>query len=87
MKEKYLIYYQKFGGIVINNKKVSKTAIDFIPFNDVWNNYVYLDNNKIIGGIKIGCINLSLLFNQEQQIKVSQLKKVLNSIDYTIKIF
>lgn len=87
MKEKYLIYYQKFGGIVINNKKVSKTAIDFIPFNDVWNNYVYLDNSKIIGGIKIGCINLSLLFNQEQQIKVSQLKKVLNSIDYTIKIF
>lgn len=61
--------------------------LDFIPFNDVWNNYVFLDNNKIIGGIKIESINLSLLFDEEQQVKVSQLKKVLNSIDYKIKIF
>lgn len=41
----------------------------------------------MIGGIKIGSINLSLLFDQEQEIKVSQLKKVLNSIDYSVKIF
>ena len=61
--------------------------LDFIPFNEVWNNYVFLDDNKIIGGIKIDSINLSLLFDDEQQIKVSQLKKVLNSIDYKIKIF
>lgn len=49
--------------------------LDFIPFREVWNNYVYLDNNKLIGGIKIECINLSLLFDSEQQIKVNQLKK------------
>lgn len=61
--------------------------MEFLPFNDVWNNYVYLDDNHIIGGIKIGSINLSLLFDEEQQTKVSQLKKVLNSIDYKIKIF
>jgi GTPase SAR1 family protein len=61
--------------------------LDIVPFNEVWNNYVFLDNNKIIGGIKIGSINLSLLFDEEQQIKVSQLKKVLNSIDYKVKIF
>lgn len=61
--------------------------MEFIPFNDVWNNFIYLDDNKIIGGIKIGSINLSLLFDEEQQVKVSQLKKVLNSIDYKIKIF
>jgi len=61
--------------------------LDIVPFNDVWNNYVYLDNNKMVGGIKIGSINLSLLFDEEQQVKVSQLKKVLNSIDYPIKIF
>jgi len=61
--------------------------LDIVPFNEVWNNYVFLDNNKIIGGIKIGSINLSLLFDEEQQTKVSQLKKVLNSIDYKIKIF
>lgn len=53
----------------------------------MWNNFIYLDDNKIIGGIKIGSINLSLLFDEEQQVKVSQLKKVLNSIDYKIKIF
>lgn len=41
----------------------------------------------MVGGIKIGSINLSLLFDQEQEIKVSQLKKVLNSIDYPVKIF
>lgn len=70
-----------------NNKKIPKTLLDFIPFQDVWNNYVYLDNNKIIGGITIGSINLSLLFDAEQQVKVNQLKKVLNSIDYPIKIF
>lgn len=61
--------------------------MEFLPFNDVWNNYIYLDDNHIIGGLKIGSINLSLLFDEEQQIKVSQLKKVLNSIDYKIKIF
>lgn len=61
--------------------------LDIVPFNEVWNNYVFLDNNKIIGGIKIGSINLSLLFDEEQQTKVSQLKKVLNSVDYKIKIF
>lgn len=61
--------------------------LDIVPFNEVWNNYVFLDNNKIIGGIKIGSINLSLLFDEEQQTKVSQLKKVLNSIDYKVKIF
>ena len=61
--------------------------LDIVPFNEVWNNYVFLDNNRIIGGIKIGSINLSLLFDEEQQTKVSQLKKVLNSIDYKIKIF
>lgn len=53
----------------------------------MWNNYVYLDGNKIIGGIKINSINLYLLFDEEQKIKVSELKKVLNSVDYPIKIF
>ena len=68
-------------------KKVPKTILDFIPFQDVWNNYVYLDNNRIVGGIKVGSINLCLLFDEEQKLKVMELKKVLNSIDYPIKIF
>lgn len=41
----------------------------------------------MIGAIKIGSINLSLLFDEEQKTKVSQLKKVLNSVDYPVKIF
>lgn len=48
---------------------------------------MYLDNDRLLAGIKINSINLSLLFDEEQQSKVSQLKKVLNSIDYPIKIF
>ena len=67
--------------------KLPKNISDFIPFQDVWNNLVYLDNNKIVGGIKIGSINLHLLFDEEQKIKVAELKKVLNSIDYPVKIF
>ena len=60
--------------------------LDFIPFQDVWDNCVYLDNNRIVGGIKVGSINLCLLFDEEQKIKVLELKKILNSIDYPIKI-
>ena len=60
--------------------------LDFIPFQDVWDNCVYLDNNRIVGGIKVASINLCLLFNEEQKIKVLELKKILNSIDYPIKI-
>ena len=61
--------------------------IDFVPYQDVWNNFVYLDNNKVVGGLKIGSVNLCLLFDEEQKLKVFELKKVLNSIDYPIKIF
>jgi Domain of unknown function DUF87. len=68
------------------NKKIPKTVLDFIPFNEVWNNYVYLENDKIIGGIKIGSINLELLFYEEQKSKVSALKNILNGIDFPIKI-
>lgn len=71
----------------IKNKKLPKTILNFIPFKDVWNNLIYLDNNKIIGSIKVGSINLHLLFDEEREIKVLELKKVLNSIDYPIKIF
>ncbi len=60
--------------------------LDFIPFKDVWDNYAFLDNGNIVGGIKVGSINLELLFFEEQKIKVERLKQVLNSIDYPIKI-
>ena len=49
--------------------------LEFLPFKDVWNNYIFLDNDRIVGAIKVGSINLSLLFDKEQEIKVFQLKK------------
>lgn len=71
----------------IQQHKLPKTILDILPFKEVWNNLVFLDNDKIISGIKISSINLYLLFDEEQKIKVQELKKVLNSVDYTIKIF
>ena len=61
--------------------------MNFLPFKEVWNDFVFLDDGKIIGGIKISSLNLSLLFDEEQKVKVAQLKKILNTIDYPIKIF
>ncbi len=61
--------------------------MNFLPFKEVWNDFVFLDDGKIIGGIKISSLNLSLLFDEEQKVKVAQLKKILNTIDYSIKIF
>lgn len=66
--------------------KIPKTVLDFIPFKEVWNNLIYLDNDKIVGSIKIGSINLGLLFDEERDMKVFELKKVFNSIDFPIKI-
>ena len=61
--------------------------MEFIPFQEVWNNLVYLDNDKIIGGIKISSINFSLLFDEEKDTKVQEFFRCLNSIEYPIKIF
>ena len=36
-----------------------KEVADFIPFQDVWNNYVYLDDNKVIGITDLnGCMTI-----------------------------
>lgn len=65
---------------------IPKTTLDFIPFEDVWNNFIYLDNGKIIGGIKVKSINFHLMFIQEQCNKIEEYKSVLNKIDYPIKM-
>ena len=71
---------------VKKKSKIDKTILDFVPFEDVWNNYVYLDDNRIVGAVKVGSINLCLLYDEEQRLKVLELKKLLNSLDYSIKI-
>lgn len=53
----------------------------------MWNNLIYLDNNNIVGALNVGSINLNLLFDEEQIIKVNELKKVLNSLECQYKIF
>ena len=50
--------------------------LEFLPFKDVWNNYIFLDNDRIVGAIKVGSINLSLLFDKEQEIKQLENKVV-----------
>ncbi len=72
---------------MFNFKNKNKNVSDYIPFSNVWNNYIYLDNGNIVASIKISSINLFLMFDDEQSVKVSELKKVLNGIDYPIKIF
>ena len=72
--------------MIVATKKNLKTTLEFIPFNDVWNNFIYLDNGMIVGGIKVKSINLHLMFIQEQYNKVDEYKSVLNKLDYPIKL-
>ena len=37
--------------------------LDIVPFNEVWNNYVFLDNNKIIGDNTISPNNAKIKSN------------------------
>ena len=64
--------------MIVATKKNLKTTLEFIPFNDVWNNFIYLDNGMIVGGIKVKSINLHLMFIQEQYNKIDEYKSVLN---------
>lgn len=68
------------------NKK-NKTVLEWIPFKEVWNNYCYLEDDSIMSGIKVSCLNLHLMYEDEQINKIEQFKKVLLGIDYPIKIY
>jgi energy-coupling factor transporter ATP-binding protein EcfA2 len=72
--------------IKIKNKKENQTVLDWIPFNEVWNNFCYLEDGSIISAIKVNCLNLHLMKIEEKEIKVEQFKKVLLGMDYPIKI-
>ncbi|MDD4623786.1 MAG: ATP-binding protein [Bacilli bacterium] len=70
----------------MKNKKENKTVLEWLPFKEVWNNYSYLEDGSIIGAIKVNCLNLHLMYDEEQAIKIEQFKKVLLGMDYPVKI-
>lgn len=68
------------------NKKVDKSILELLPFKEVWNDLLFLDNDKVVGLIRVNSINLQLYSNEEQSSKIFQLRKVLLSLEYPFKI-
>lgn len=66
--------------------KVEKSVLNLLPFKEVWNDLLYLDNDKVVGLIRVNSINLQLYSNEEQTSKIFQLRKVLLSLEYPFKI-
>lgn len=67
-------------------KKIEKSVLNLLPFKEVWNDLLYLDNDKVVGFIRVNSINLQLYSNEEQTSKIFQLRKVLLSLEYPFKI-
>ena len=67
-------------------KKIDKSILEWLPFKEVWNDLLYLDNDKVVGVIKVNSINLQLYSNEEQTSKIFQFRKVLLSLEYPFKI-
>ena len=67
-------------------KKIDKSILEWLPFKEVWNDLLYLDNDKVVGIIKVNSINLQLYSNEEQTSKIFQFRKVLLSLEYPFKI-
>ena len=70
----------------VKKKKIDKSILEWLPFKEVWNNLLFLDNDKVIGIIKVNSINLQLYSNDEQNVKIFQFRKVLLSLEYPFKI-
>ena len=67
-------------------KKTNKSILEWLPFKEVWNDLLFLENDKIVGVIKVNSINLQLCSSEEQNTKIFQFRKVLLSIEYPFKI-
>ena len=70
----------------VKKKKIDKSILEWLPFKEVWNDLLYLDNDKVVGVIKVNSINLQLFSNEEQTSKIFQFRKVLLSLEYPFKI-
>lgn len=69
-----------------NKKKIDKSLLEWLPFSEVWNDLLFLDNNKVVGLIRVNSINLQLYSNEEQTSKIFQFRKILLSLEYPFKI-
>lgn len=67
-------------------KKENKIIKEYIPYKEVWNNVCILENGNILSGIKIDCLNLYLMYEEEQVSKIEQFKKILLSMNYKYQI-
>lgn len=67
-------------------KKIDKSILEWLPFKEVWNDLLFLENDKIVGVIKVNSINLQLCSSEEQDSKIFQFRKVLLSMEYPFKI-
>ncbi|MDD2495325.1 MAG: DUF87 domain-containing protein, partial [Tissierellia bacterium] len=68
------------------NKKEDKTIKEYIPYKEVWNNTCVLEDGNVLGGIKIDCLNLYLMYEEEQVSKIEQFKKILLGMNYKFQI-
>ena len=50
-------------------KKTDKSILQWLPFKEVWNDLLFLDNVKLLGIIKVNSINLQLFSSEEQTSK------------------
>lgn len=69
-----------------NKNKIDKSLLEWLPFSEVWNDLLFLDNNKVVGLIRVNSINLQLYSNEEQTSKIFQFRKILLSLEYPFKI-
>lgn len=69
-----------------NEKKINKSIIEWLPFKDVWNDLLFLKNDRVVGVIKVNSINLQLYSNEERDSKIFQFRKILLSLEYPFKI-
>lgn len=67
-------------------KKIDKSILEWLPFEEVWNDLLFLSNDRIVGVIKVSSINLQLCSSEEQDTKIFQFRKVLLSMEYPFKI-
>lgn len=66
--------------------KNNKSLIDWLPFKEVWNDLLFLENDRVVGIIKVNSINLQLYSNEEKDSKIYQFRKFLLSLEYPFKI-
>ena len=67
-------------------KKIDCSILEWLPFKEVWNDLLFLDNDKVVGIIKVNSINLQLCSSEEQDMKIFQFRKILLSMEYSFKI-